>query len=420
MKIGVILPKMYRGGVLNGLINIARMIKVAGREDGIELVIGVPAGAYRIPSVFGVLLDMGISVREMTWEIATRQEVGNAMHYIRMHRELPYERYWLPNDGITDFFDCDYWFLITDRTEYPLAPIRPYGVLAYDYIQRYVPSIFEDFPRGFDDPFIATARTADTLFATQPATAHDAIQYCGISREKTCLLPLEFNPLTLDPGEPPWQRPYLLWTTNTNQHKNHRIILDGIERYYTTYKGQLDVVVSGTWTQWFSPQADTENVPEEERIVSRHPYVTEIRRIIGRSQALRRHLHFPGLMSLGDYASTLVHARFLLHGALYDNGTYSVLEAAYCGVPSLSSDYPQMRYLDRTMHVNMMFFDSENPRDVAEKLKAMETSAQERRQTLPDRAFFEQFSWNNLAGRFWATLRPRIEHSIAAARKERA
>jgi glycosyltransferase involved in cell wall biosynthesis len=97
-------------------------------------------------------------------------------------------------------------------------------------------------------------------------------------------------------------------------------------------------------------------------------------------------------------------AKFLWHPALKDNGTYSVIEAAYYGIPSLSSAYPPMHFLNEKFQLNLMFFDAENPREMAEKLKKMEEDYEQRVKILPTREFLEQFSYKNVAPCFWKNL----------------
>lgn len=409
MKIAVLLPVAYKGGVLNSLINIARMICTAGKKDIVEVVVGIPDGKYNIEQDFVELINLGINIREFVWAVATREEVENALYYQGKKKNLPYEIYQVPEDGVANFCDCEYWFLVTDRTELPLAPIKPFGVLPYDYIQRYVPSIFEGATLEADFGFIATARLADTVFATQPATLEDAVQYCGINRARACLLPLEFDPINLMPEISDIKKPYIIWTTNTTQHKNHLNTLAGLEYYYNELEGELDVVISGTHTQWFSQKIFRSMRDLPSNHISRYPYIDTIREYIDNSATLKKHIIFKGLMNKQEYVTTLASAKFLLHTAIYDNGTYSVLEAAYYGIPSLSSDYPQMQFLDTKMNLNLTFFNFSKPHDLAKKIKQLES----KKTTLPNKKSLDSYSWENLAQEFWDTLKGKINMALS-------
>ena len=73
--------------------------------------------------------------------------------------------------------------------------------------------------------------------------------------------------------------------------------------------------------------------------------------------AVRSRLRFLGAVPDTDYARVLRSARFLAHNVIADNGTFSVLEAALLGCPSVSSDYPQIREIDDAFGLGLRFFD---------------------------------------------------------------
>ena len=93
------------------------------------------------------------------------------------------------------------------------------------------------------------------------------------------------------------------------------------------------------------------------------------------------------------YARLLKNAQFLWHPALYDNGTFAVMEAAYLGVPSLSALYPAMEYMNQKFELNLQFFDPRNPQGMAEALLIMETAAASI--SVPHQSTLLKHEWKN-------------------------
>jgi hypothetical protein len=81
-----------------------------------------------------------------------------------------------------------------------------------------------------------------------------------------------------------------------------------------------------------------------------------------------------GELSDLEYMQTVQEAKFIWHPNLYDNGTFSVIEAGYLGIPALSSKYPAMEFIENAYKLNMRFFDPYNISIMAKALKEMEIS----------------------------------------------
>jgi len=79
------------------------------------------------------------------------------------------------------------------------------------------------------------------------------------------------------------------------------------------------------------------------------------------------------------------------------------VEAAHCGVPVLSGDYPAMRELDAQFGLGVAWMDAADPRDMARRLKAME-QRQVLRTAVPDAARAAD-GWQELAGAWWREVR---------------
>ena len=396
-KIVIFLPAPYRGGSMQGAKNIAKMLLLGstGANEPVEIVFSCLKETYNVNQEFSDLLALGIQVRETEWKIISKNEAQIALDFTQNEKILSHESYCLPYDGINNFCDCDFWLIVSDRTSAPLLPIKPYGMIIYDYIQRYIPDIFGQDEGKLDLPFLYSARNANLILCTTPQTREDTIQYAGIDENKVLLVPMEFNPLKYE-VKPFLQKdsPYFIWTSNATQHKNHKNALKALELYYEKFDGKLKVLMTGVQTELF-----------QKRNTNQIPYIVEIRDTIQKSAVLKNNITILGELSESQYISVLSGAEFLFHPVLYDNGTFSVIEAAYHSVPSASSNYPQMRYINERFNLNIEFFDPRKPQMIASVLKNMENNIFSLKESLPTKESLECHTYDKLSGKYWSLLR---------------
>lgn len=396
-KICIFLPAPYRGGSMQGAKNIAKMLLLGSKRanEAVEIVFSCLKETYNINEEFSDLLALGIQVRETEWKIISKNQAQIALDFTQSEQILSHESYCIPWDGIKNFCDCDFWLIVSDRTSAPLLPIKPYGMIIYDYIQRYIPDIFGQDDGKLDLPFLCSARNASFILCTTPQTREDAIQYAGIDAHKVLLAPMEFNPLKYQ-VKPCLKKdyPYFIWTSNATQYKNHKNALKGLELYYEKLDGKFQVVMTGVQTELF-----------QKKNLNQIPYIVDVRETIQRTAVLKNNLTILGELSESQYISVLSGAEFLFHPVLYDNGTFSVIEAAYHGVPSTSSNYPQMKYINERFNLNIEFFDPRKPQSIATMLKNMENNILALKENLPTKESLESHTYDKLSGDYWALVR---------------
>ncbi len=391
-KVVVFLPIAYRGGTLNGAKNIAKMIHLGSRRQNnpVEIIFSCIANYYNIDQDFRDLKELGIQIRETEWVTISQQEAANYLKVIDKKIVLNSTHYMYPTEDICNFHDSDFWFIISDRTDSPVLPLKPYGVFVYDYIQRYIPELFGDW---YESAFISTVRNARFVLTQTPETREDIIQYAGASSRQVHLMPFEFNPFDVEvkPLSSP-QKEYFIWSTNRSIHKNHLVAIEALAIYYDEFDGKLDVVMTGVQTEEF-----------KKPLSSSCAYVHQVHQAIIKHSAVKKHLKIMGELSISDYVSVLSSAKFLWHPTLKDNGTFSAVEAAYHGVPTLSSKYPQMQYMNEIFQLNMAFSHS-HPLQIAEQLKIMEVEHVSYAKKLPQKEFLQQFTFEKTASKYWSLV----------------
>lgn len=384
---------------------IARMIKKGSAEadDNCGVRLAVIQGKYDLQSDFRDLHEDEIEVREFEWERIEQQKAENIAFIQGQRADLYAAEYQIPVDGINNLIDSDLWFIVSDRLELPLAPVKPFVVFATDYIQRYVPEIFPRDGWGtVDMPFLTAARMAKAVVVTTPQTRMDAISYAGVPASKVHLAPMDFDPTWMPEAlkeDLEDDQPYFVWPTNPTQHKNHIRAFEALAAYYRKFDGKLNVRVTGANTHWLNP------LQKIERWIAEIDHIAETRKLVSRSSVFKDRVRFMGELSDDLYAQMLANAEFLWHPTIYDNGTFAVAEAAWYGCPSLSSGYPQMRYIGERFSIPMEFFSARSVDEMARALKAMEEKTPALRKGLPDRVSLSQHSWEHHAFEYWGLLK---------------
>jgi len=368
--------------------------------EGVDVVVSSATGDSIDARNLRRLAESGITVRETTWQPVSKEELGVAGRYMGIQFQLDAPTYVYPGDGASNFLDCDLWYVIADRDAAPLAPLRPYAIYVNDCLQRYLPDLLAG---GGDDGFIATTRHSAIALCTTPFTRDDLVQYVGLPSRKIALLPPSFNPVSL-PGDAAVRgstrsRAYFLWLADVLPQGNHEIALRGIQRYVEKQDGKLDVVIAGPGTEDFDPGTE----PGE---VSAH--VRRVRRQIARSPALTGRIRWVGGLDHDEYLSILGGAQLLFHPSIINAGTLSAAEAAGLGVPTLSIDYPPMRFYDETFGLGTTFFDAGDENAIATALKDAETRLTELRQRLPLAPDLAKFDLGNGARSLWNVVRQHV------------
>jgi glycosyltransferase involved in cell wall biosynthesis len=392
-KVAVVLPVGYRGGRLRAAMALAKALYLGSRqcgEDADVVFVHLDDPATYPDGEFADLPD-NIARRAFNWKILPAAESRRAMRYAGFQGWEPTQDcYIAPDDGMRQLMDCDLWLIVSDRLSHPPLPLRPVVLVVYDYLQRYVDLL----SHGADMAFLNAARHAAKVLVTTKFTQQDAIQYAGVDPSRVCKVPMlapEFpirdSGISSDTGT----RPFFLWTTNAALHKNHLRAAEALQIYYEELGGGLDCKVTGVNTK--------------EMLASDLPHLRVMAEFFQRSKPLRKHVKWRGELPDVQYRRLLSKARFLWHAGRIDNGTFSVIEAACLGVPSLSSDYPAMREIDEQFSLNLVWMNPECPREMAERLKRMEVEAKERRKFLPGKAKLEAQRIEQHAKTYWQEVR---------------
>lgn len=390
-RIAIIVPVKYRGGSLRGTKLLAEALYIGSRESGeaAEIIIfHLDDKETYTPDAFDDV-DVNIKQRAYTWRKLDADEARRAMRYSGQEDWEPRSSiYQTPDDGVRQLIDCDLWIVISDRLEAPLLPVKPIIYMIYDYLQRYEPIL----KHGADSVFIDAARTAKKILVTTDFTMRDALQYAGLEQDKVSRVPMlvpEFWKQTVPKTGS--LAPYFVWTTNANQHKNHENALNALRIYYDELDGVLPCFITGVGTG--------------NLLSSSMPHLKQAIDLVKRNKVLRTNVKWLGELPDSQYIKVLANASFLWHAGKIDNGTFSVIEAASVGVPSLSSDYPAMHEINQQFSLSLTWMDSRNSTNMAKQLKYMEENHLRIAKLLPTSEKMAENDLTRFAGKYWEEVR---------------
>lgn len=388
-RIAVIIPVGYRGGSLRGAKLLAEAILQGSQQAGeaVEVVLVHLDEPATYSEKDWADMPSSIKVRSFRWRTVDSAEAVRAMRYAGHSEWEPLsEKYLIVEDDIQQLCDCDLWVVISDRLAIPLLPLRTKILMVFDYLQRHY-----DVTTIVDQILLAN-RDADHILVTTEFTRQDALQYAGVRPSNVTKVPM------LAPSNSEATRDrrganceHFLWTTNLGTHKNHRRALAALQLYYEVYDGRLKCHVTGVGTR--------------EIIGNLRPHLEGLGQFVANSRVLRKTVKFLGELSDADYRKELSDAAFLWHPAELDNGTFSVIEAAHFGVPSLSSDYPAMREIDQQFKLGLSFMNQDDPEQMAAQLHSMEISLAERQNGLASSEQLASQSVSLLAPKYWKVIR---------------
>ena len=376
LKIGVFLPVHYEGGSFRLAKLYAKLLKKYADSNKVDLqiVFGNTNGQYNVETDMADLKELGIEIRYLEMKKMSHEQARQYYGYLKLNvLDIPEqnEEFVVPYDRANGFQDCDFWLFMVDRIFGTVLPLKPYGIFATDFIQRYVPDIFDE--KMYADQKLLTTiyrnfRNADLAFACTDGTAKDLLTYVGRSGPIVLFDPLVDDTFIKNKRSGPCtpSGDYFIWVTNGTIHKNHERALRALKSYYEKHRGKLKCVVTGVHTHFFDPKMGRDLYGQL------HPYHRKINDIIGQSSSLLDNLVIKGNISDDEFQKLVSGSRFLWHNVIADNGTFSVIEAARMGIRSLSSRYPQQVYIDRKFNLGMNFFDPFNVAEAADKLIEME------------------------------------------------
>ncbi|MBR3017223.1 MAG: hypothetical protein IKH57_09125 [Clostridia bacterium] len=435
-RIALILPAAYTGGVLDFALRFTEALqqKIIENDDNVQLVIGhLRDIVYNKKDYFKNLRELGVQERLFSWEGKGSEWAERAMKLAGYYVDnMSFQDCCIAEDGAANFEDCDYTIYFSDLCPLglPFFCLHPYSVIAHDYIGRYEPTSSNLTAEAVK---LANQRHSDYVIVTSDISLRDAMQYGGITKDRVIRIPMllavpqpkiEYSahskPQRLRSIEENRMRNYerivnrlapnsndlmeaevegyFIWSTNAAPHKNHLRALEALRQYYER-GGKMICVVTGANTQYLSPDE-----PLNANYVS-ETYVGQIHYAINNSALLQKNISIIGDLSKEEYFRILKKAKFVFHPGIADNGNGTIYEAACLGIPTLSSDYPAMRWMASYTGMWIRFMNGYDSEMMADALWDMENNHMQYAQNIPPLETLELADYRHKAEELYHTIK---------------
>jgi glycosyltransferase involved in cell wall biosynthesis len=269
---------------------------------------------------------------------------------------------------------ADAWLALVDRFWAPLLPLRPYGVVVYDMIQRHSPQGFAPvFLQWMKEGMKPTVREAHTVLVTSTATRDDAIAEYQLDPSRIEMVPVacephrRFSSVAIDPV-PRARAPFILSVANASGHKGAEVLLRAYARLKKQVRGHVPLLVLAGWR--------TDALAPSYRGGLDDKYWIRIRQLIRELGLVdNRDLACLGFVSDSQLLDLYQRCAVVVNAAKHDNGSFSLIEGAYFGRPLISSRYPAVESLCERFGISPRFFPIDDDAGLA---MALEQALQEK------------------------------------------
>ena len=375
------MPISYRGGTLNASISTIRNLQILINKNKLEIkiLLSIP---YDNDYELDEFKKLDIEIIHTKWVEISRNEMENIRRINKYNGiiQSSSEVYFLPTDEKDYFQSCDHWVIVSDRSMKPIAPIKPYTLIVFDYIQRYEFELYEAL-KSYQWSFMYSVRNAERILVTTKQTGKDVNNYAGAKKENIFRIPMYYQAVNEEKDKKLYLKhcgkydEYIIWTTNGSSHKNQERTLKAYEYYKKNLSGGYALMITGVDTNKFSIGDEPLN-----------SHINTVYKVYDDLDLLtKKNIKLLGEIPRDEYISLLSNAKFLLHSCVYDNGTFSLVEAQDLGVPCLSSRYPQINEMVNTFNLEIDYFDSSDIMDLALKLKEIENEIKQGKKVIRKR-----------------------------------
>lgn len=391
MKVAVIVPRgEVVGGVARAALAVCAHLRAGAAHlgDEIDVVLAVGGHQERWTREAERMLGPTVAVRSIRFERVDEETAE--MVLAAGGRQVPDDAgpgpWAMVRDGAGDLDDCDVWLQVTTRVAVddsilPLLPVRPVVLVPFDFLEAYG---YTGMPPEAVEQSLRAARAAQSVLVSTMQAYGDAVAFAGCRVSQLVTTPVEFAvPAGPGPDRHPdgvAEDPFCLWVSNSSPHKNHERTLDALASVARRH-------------------------PDFRCVVTGYGVERRIDELAGGASGRPAYLDVRGFVTDSELAELMSKARFLLHSAVLDNGSYTPLEAAAAGCPVVSADYPPMREIATTFGLRCLWFD---PWDVDEIARAVEEAWADASEFAGQEAAVAAATEQSVSEAWYRAVRPRL------------
>lgn len=397
-EVFLFLPTIFPGGIWQASRDlITDLVEINQERRCLTFTLGVPDDVGEEGFLWNlgqnILLDRFQLIPITLWEAKT--VLGDQFSKIRYNCDM----YSFFKGCEEQALHADAWFSLTDRFSFPLLPIRPYGVLVYDVIQKLAPETFP--PRFFEsvqNGMTPTLQNAEVVVTGGESVRKDVIDFYQLDPSLVKMFPISADPANRFRGKKSFhvRLPFpffFLQVANMAPHKGVHVSLVALALLRKSMGTSAPaLVICGTGTELLSSKVVNSDIS---------PYIKKCRDIIGQYNLVEgRDFIGLGFVKEEELLDLYQRSMFVLNASRDDLGTLCAIEANYFGKLVVSSRYPAIEEMASRFDLPVSFF---NVGDSSELSAIMERII-EMKQNVTNQNFNQIMSYNNknLSHRYYA------------------
>ncbi|HEV2948181.1 MAG TPA: glycosyltransferase [Gemmataceae bacterium] len=370
LEIFLFLQICYLGGVWEATKDLVHQLVKVNQERGrLRLTLGIHQDQTDTESLESLGDDL--SIVRIRMNPITRDSIVAMLGHRPKWLNEPVPGFCFFSGGAEAAIRADAWFGLLDRFPLPLMPLRPYGVLIYDMLQKYVPQNFGPPDCGFfrwcREGMKPTARAARFVTVMTPQVQRDVLEEYQLEEHRVRLLPYGFDAHrrfgAVHPEAVPVPRvPFILFVANAAIHKGAGTLLKAFGKLRQSGLQNLPpLVLCGTDTDRFSRNFKGD---------ADHPNGPIIRKLVlelGLEEGID--VVFLGFVTEAQLRHLYETCSAVVLASKHDMGTLCLVEATYFGKPIICSRYPSNEFICNRYSIEARFFAIDDSEALAELLR---------------------------------------------------
>lgn len=298
-------------------------------NDSHSLTLNILSSASGKNDVFNLVKDQDVQLREFELVAKPLEKVKESLSLLYKNEALWYNSYLMPKDNAHNYTDFDYWLFLNDDLEWPIAPIKPYGI--------FVENLADRFYETLSILKVSNYKNAAFLFTSSEQTKMDLVKYLGIENEKISVVPYIFSNekkhTELD------NMNYILLEIDAKKKKQIEQLVKIISEYYriSTKTTKLKIHFNGDQNVKSIIDYYREQIEKDE---------------------LDNKVDLYGELNQVEYEMLYANASMVMFPHNLKNLTWKITKAMQYGKKIALKPYPFIKEIDENFNYNFAYIDS--------------------------------------------------------------
>lgn len=288
-----------------------------------KIVLNIQNGKFDMNHDFIETLKDGVSIKEYEIKKISLSELIDSLNLMFKDEILYHNEYSLPVDYLHNFIDSDYWLFLNDNLDYPIAPIKPYGIYVQDLGERFYDKI--------SDIHISNYKKAHFLLVSSEQTKIDLIKHLGIKQEKILFIPFIHSKYQLNMQHYTFSE-HTLIELDFNKKELVLNVINELYNYYRLYGKKEEIKIH------FNIDSKMDNY-----------LMDEYNKAISNFESLKKNVSLHYDCNAGEYNFLYSHAKNIVFPHHISNIYSRLSKAAHLSKRIIVNDFPFYRDMEKNL-----------------------------------------------------------------------